>query len=126
MEKDEIEVIDDEIGLIETEIKKETETLLTLINRREELVGLLKIAKPEKLADIRSAISSLGKSIESTEIIIALNEELIQQKREYAEQMKNLLIMSEKVLEGMREHFADDAERLEILEAMLEDDGKTH
>jgi hypothetical protein len=126
MEKDEIEVIDEEIGLLEEQHKKETETLLTLINRREELVGLLKIAKPEKVADIRSAISSLDKSIESTENIIALNDDIILQKREYAEQMKNLLIMSETVLEGMREHLADDSEKLEMLEAMHEDDGKTH
>jgi hypothetical protein len=126
MEKDEIEVFDEEISVFEEKLKKEVEYLLTLINRREETVGLLKIAKPEKLADIRTMISRLDKSIESTEDIIALIEKTIEQKHEYVEQLKILLEMSETILKGMREHFADDPEKLEMLEAMLEDDGKTH
>lgn len=111
---------------LQEKYRKETENLLEKIQLREEMVGLLKIAKPEKVAAIQTAISRLDKSIESTEKIIALNEETIQQKREYDEQMKKLLEMTETMLEGMREQFADQPEKLEMLEAMLEDDGKTH
>lgn len=106
--------------------RKETENLLERIKLREEMVGLLKIAKPEKIADIRSAISRLDKSIEATEKIIEINNAIIRQKDEYTEQTIILSEMSEKILEEMREHFADDPEKLEILEAMLEDDGKAN
>lgn len=123
---DEIEIIDDELIQNEEDYKKESTRLLELISKREEMVRLFKVAKPERFAELREAISGLDKSIESTEKVIELLEELIQKRQNYTENLKETSIMAEKVLKGMREHFADDPEKLAQLEAMIEDDGKSH
>lgn len=110
----------------EEDYKKETARLLQMIDRRKELVGLFKIAKPQRFAELREAISSLDKSIESTEKIIEMTEDLIQKRRNYIESLRETFIMSEKIVKGAREHFADQPEKLEQLEALLEDTGISH
>jgi hypothetical protein len=122
----EIEIVDEDLIRYEEDYKKETQRLLERIEQREELIGLLKIAKPEKIAELREVISRFDKSIEATEEIILMTEDLIQKRREYIESLKEALIMSEKIEKGMREHFADQPEKLAQLEAMLEDKGKSH
>lgn len=122
----EIEIVDENLIRHEEDYKKETQRLLELIEQREELVGLLKIAKPEKIAHIREGISHYDRSIESLEKFIAIIEQLIQTRLDYIENVKELYIMGEKIEQGMREHFADQPEKLALLEAMLEDDGKSH
>lgn len=125
-EDDEIEIVDEELEEYETKHKESSEILLTLIARREELIGILKLAMPEKITGIRKTISDLDKAIEATEEIISLYESIIRKKYEHIELLKKAHFMTEDVLQGMREHFADDPEKLEQLEALLEDDGSSH
>lgn len=126
MEDDNEEIVYDELIQNEEDHKKESARLLELISQRKEMVELFKVAKPERFAELREAISGLDKSIESTENVIELLEDLIQKRRDYIETLKETSIMAEKILKGMREHFADDPEKLARIEAMLEDDGKSH
>lgn len=126
MEEEEIEIVDEDLEEYEAKHKESSEILLTLIARREELVGILKLAMPERIAGIRKKISDLDKAIEATEEMISLYENIIRKKYEHIEILKETHIMCEKVLQGMREHFADQPEKMAQIEAMLEDDGKSH
>ena len=106
--------------------ERETEKLFERIRLREEMIGLLKIARPEMIADIREAISRLDKSIESTEKIIQLQEEAFELREKHEADLEKLIPIADRMLEELREHLADDPKKLELLEAMLEDDGKSH
>jgi len=125
-EDDEIEIVDEELEEYEAKHKESSEILLTLIARREELIGILKLAMPEKIAGIRKTISDLDKAIDATEEIISLYESIIRKKYEHIELLKKAYFMTEDVLQGMREHFADQPEKMEQIEAMLADDKKSH
>lgn len=122
----EIEIVDENLIRHEEELEKQTRRLLELIEQRDEVIKLLKIAKPAKIADLREGVSLFDKSIESIEKFIVMTEDLIQKRRDYIENIKELIIMTDKIEAGMREHFADQPEKLAQLDAILEDTGKSH
>lgn len=125
-DEDEYEIEDDALIKHEEDHKKISDILLESISQREELVRLLKIARPEKMAELREAISAFDQAIEATENYLATIEDLIQKRRVYIENLRKGWIISEKLVKGFREKYADDPEKLEMLEALLEDDGSSH
>lgn len=72
---------DEELEITD-EYRKESEFLLQRIKDREELVELLKIAHPSKIAEIRNSIARLDDVIERSEKIMEMHLEAqrLQQK----------------------------------------------
>lgn len=118
---------DDNFYETDEEYLRESALLLERIQMREEMLQILKFATADKTAAVRDAIASLDKSIEATENII----EFIVERRRLIKQCEahdqKTLALAEKMMAGLRRHLAEnEPEKLELLEAMLEDDGKSH
>ncbi len=108
------------------EYKKEAAYLLKKIEEREEMVSLLKIAKPGKIADIQMVIARFDKSIARTERILELIKERYEQQAEYNLAVKETKTKAEKIKNEMIEHFAEnDPEKLSEMLKMLGED-KSH
>jgi hypothetical protein len=106
---------------------RESELLLERIRMREEMVQILKFATLDKTAGVRDVIARLDKSIEATEHILELYDERRRLTRECEIQDQKTLALAEKMMAGLRKHLAEnEPEKLELLDAILEDEGKSH
>lgn len=107
--------------------ERESANLLAKIGERDELVKLLKIAQPEKIAELRELITRYDKYIEDTEEIVAIQYSIYQSRIDYWKQMTELEAMSDVIRPALLKHVAEhNPEKLEELEAMLSGDDKTH
>ncbi len=119
---------DEDVQNALAEYNRECAKLIELTERREEMINLLKIAKPSKIVEIREVIPRLDRLIKQTEEIIELSFELVRHKRDHVRRCRRLEAMMEIILPELRKHLAENApEKLEQLEAMLDPQGnKTH
>ena len=109
------------------EYKKEYDNLLAKLKKRDELTGFLRFAQPKQIPAIREAIAGIDKYIEHTEVILEIQKEKFLAEKECEEADRKALEMVEMILPELRKHLAETApEKLEILDAILNDDGKTH
>ena len=65
---------ENELDNMSEEYKKEAAFLLERIKMRDEFAGLLKIARPEKLAELKETIARLDEVIDQTENILAMHQ----------------------------------------------------
>ncbi len=101
--------------------------LLNLIERGEAMQKLLKIAQPVYIPKIHEALAGINKSIARTERILELQREIFIQTKIAEKGEAELLETAEIIEKELREYIAKHKpEKLEILEAMLSDDDKTH
>jgi hypothetical protein len=109
------------------EFRENYEILLQLVERRKEMVQLLKIAQPENVPKIQKAIADIDETIERTEKIMALERELFLERQKADKQWTELRDLADKIEPGLRAYVAEHhSEKLELLDAMLSDDDKTH
>lgn len=107
--------------------EKECAKLLAKVSQRDELVKLLKIARPEKLGELRASIAKLDAFIAHTEEIIAMHYDIYQKRQDLWKQETELLAISEAIRPELLKYVAQhNPERLEELEAMFSDDDKSH
>ena len=103
------------------EYQKETAKLFEYIQRRDEMHGLLKIAKPSKIADIRKAIVRLDKLIRQTEEIMEVLVRKYHLEIEAEAEDKKLEEMYEAVKPALLAYLAEhNPEEYEKLKAELE------
>lgn len=107
--------------------EKESEYLLQTIAKREEMVGLLKIAKPDKIKDIQDVVQRLDSSINQTERImehICKQIDLLEKAIKHAEELEiKLDFVQKEFLEYIKR---EKPEKLEEVEAMILEDGTSH
>lgn len=122
------EVADEfEIRASREDYERESANLLQKISERDELVKLLKLARPDRLDAIKQNIKRLDKYIEGTEVIVEKSLEVYETRIEYWKEMTILHEMSEIIKPELLAHVAKhNPEKLEELEAMLSDDDRTH
>jgi DNA repair exonuclease SbcCD ATPase subunit len=106
----------------------EAARLLETLAKRDEMVGLLKIAQPSKIAPLREYISRLDKSIEQAEAILESISKQITAGREFEAKIAELLEFTDKLRPALLKHVAEhNPEKLEQIEALFaEDYNKTH
>lgn len=122
-EKDYYEKLED----AKAEYEKESARLLNTIKKREEMIGLLKIAKPEKIKDIQELIPRLDKSIEQTEEILESISNHIQLLESAIKQSEEMDAMCDIIQKELLEYIArEKPEKLEEVEAMLLGEGSSH
>jgi len=106
---------------------EESKNLFDLIERREKMLQLLKIAQPEYIPAAQQAIAQIDLVIEQTEELMEMHRKLYLMSIEADKSDAALLELSENIAIELREHVAkNNPEKLELLEAMLSDDDKTH
>jgi hypothetical protein len=109
------------------EYKKEYEKLLAKLKRRAELAEFLKFAKREQIPAVRAAIAGIDKYIEQTEVILEIQKNKFLAEKEVEEADEKVLAMAEVILPELRKHLAEtDPEKLEIFDAIMSDDGRSH
>lgn len=109
------------------EYKKEYDNLLAKLKKRDELTEFLRFAQPRQIPALRQAIAGIDKYIEQTEVILEIQKEKFLAEKECEEADRQALEMVEMILPELRKHLAETApEKLEILDAMLSDDGSNH
>lgn len=114
------DLIKEEDLLNDEEYQKETASLLKRIEKREQMVQLLKIARPEKIPAIRECIASLDKGIEHTEKIMDLHREKFQLEMELEKQYVELDEMSRAIEPELLAYLAEhNPEAYEKLKAEL-------
>lgn len=107
--------------------RSESAGLLKKIAEREEFAKLLKIAKPDKIADVRAVIARMDSYIEDTENILEMTAKLIKKTENAIKNENELLAKAEIIRKELIEHIKkNEPEKLELLEAMLSDDGSSH
>ncbi|MBS1792452.1 MAG: hypothetical protein JSS81_01290 [Acidobacteria bacterium] len=107
--------------------RKNYEILLDLIERRDDLRRLLKIAQPQWIGPAREAIARVDDCIERTEVIMDLERQLYEETIKAEEEEARLAEMAEGIIDELRDHVArNNPEKLELLEAILSGDDKTH
>jgi len=105
----------------------ESNSLFELIERREEMLRLLKIAQPEYVPEVQKAIAQIDNLIEQTEKMMEMHRKLYFMSIECDKSEAALLEFSDKVDKKLRKYVAEHhPEKLELLDAMLSDDDKTH
>ena len=103
------------------------EILLELVERRKEMLRLLKIAQPENVPRVQKAIAEIDKTIGRTETIMALEREVFLERQKADKQWNELTDLADKIEPELRAYIAEHhPEKLELLDAMLSDDDKTH
>jgi len=106
---------------------EEVEKLMETIEKREEMLKLLKVARLRHIPEIRECIAGLDKSIEATEHILELQAAKLRQEKILEEQLDELMTMTDQIEIEMREHLKKNKpEKLEMFEAMMSDDGTSH
>ena len=109
------------------EYLKESKILFDLVARREEMLRLLKMAQPANVSQARKVIAQLDNLIERTEEIMEMQRALFLKRRKADKNDAELLLVAEKIQIELREYVAKNKpEKLELLDAMLSDDDKTH
>lgn len=120
---DEYEEVQDALRKYEDSAAK----LLDAIAERDELVAALKIAHPSKIAEIRELIAEWNSLIESAEELLQDELLLVEKVRKLVRTYLELNAMNKLIEPELIKHVAEhNPEQLELLEAMLNDDGKTH
>lgn len=113
----------DEVLELFAKYEKEYEGLLDRIAKRDETVGLLRIAKPSKIAPLRELISLLNTNIERTEEILAMIAKQIALERKADRDYRKAVEMADKIRPEFLKYIAEHRpEKLEELEAMLSGD----
>jgi len=106
---------------------EESKSLFELIERREEMLRILKIAQPEYIPEVQKAIAQIDDLIERTEELMEMHRKLYFMEIEIDKNDAELVEFTEKVDKALREYVAkNNPEKLELIEAMLSDDGKSH
>jgi len=126
---DDYEDIDDEyeIRLRYAEYEQASAKLLDKIGQRDELVGLLKYAVPTRIPEVREGIARFDKFIDEGERYVAMRYEVYQKAIDVWRAYMKLEKMTRIIEPELRKHIAEnDPEKLELLEAMLSGDYKTH
>lgn len=101
--------------------------LLNLIARSDGMRRLLKIAQPENIRKIHEALANIEKGIARTEKIMELEREIFIETQKADKLTIELMEINENVEKELLEYVAKHSpEQLELLEAMLSDDDKTH
>ncbi|MCD9187677.1 MAG: hypothetical protein LUM44_14755 [Pyrinomonadaceae bacterium] len=107
--------------------EEESANLLQMIEKREEMVRLLKIAKPDKIKDIQELIRGLDESIAQTEEIMESISNLIEKIEAAIKHDEKLAVTVEIIQKELIEYVKrEKPEKLEELEAMLFEDGTSH
>jgi hypothetical protein len=91
-------LMSDEELEINDEYRKKSEFLLQRIKDREEMVELLKIAHPSKIADIRNCIARLDDIIERTEKSMEMHLEALRLEQEIDKDYEELEEMTDHIL----------------------------
>ena len=103
------------------------EILLDLVRRRKEMLRLLKIAQPEYIPKVQNAIAGIDDCIEQTEKIMALEREIFLKQQQTDKDWIELAELADKIEPELRTYLAEHhPEQLEIFDAMMSDDDKTH
>ncbi len=101
--------------------------LLERIAERAEMIKLLKMATPEKIGQVREIIADLDDIIEDIEEFLELLDKSRRLTHKTETSALKLQANTDIIEKQMRRHLAENSpEKLELFEAMLEDDGKSH
>lgn len=104
-----------------------SEKLISVVERRESFVELLKIAHPDKIADVREAISAASKLIGLIENRLELTADLIRHNKELTQELADLAKLNDlvdvKLIEYVEKH---RPEKLEEIKILLFEDGTSH
>lgn len=101
--------------------------LLDAVARRDEMVALLKIAQPSKRAAVRQCIADCNDVIERTENSLEYHTAHVESARRMVRHYLKLGALCDFLEPQLIAHVAENnPEKLELLEAMLSDDSKTH
>ena len=104
------------------EYKEETAKLFELIQRRDEMRGLLKIAQPSKIAEVRKVIANLDNLIKETEGIMEIIARKHRMQIEYDKQCEELDKTVDAILPELLAYLAEhNPEAGEKLKADLEE-----
>jgi len=104
------------------EYQKETAKLFELIQRRDEMHGLLKIAQPSKIAEVRRVIANLDGLIKQTEEIMEMVAAKYRLEIEAEKQDAVTMAMTEAILPELLAYLAEhNPEAYENLKASLEE-----
>lgn len=104
------------------EYQKESAFLLKRIEDREEMLGLLKIAHPSKISDIRACIAQLDDIIERTEDIMEMHLKKHRLEKEQEKRNEELEKMTDAILPELLAHLEKtNPEAYEKLKASLEE-----
>lgn len=107
--------------------EEESANLLQMIEKREEIVRLLKIAKPDKIKDVQELIRDWDESIAQTEEILESISNLIQKIEAAIKHDEELAVKVEIIQKELIEYVKKEKpENLEALEAMLFENGTSH
>ena len=123
------EDVDDEheIRLRYAEYEQASAKLLEKISQRDELVGLLKYAAPARIADVREGIARFDKFIDEGERYVASRYDVYLKAIDLWRNYMELEKMTRIIEPELRKYIADnEPEKLELLDAMLSGDHKTH
>ena len=116
-----------EIRASREEYERESAFLLEKIGERDDFAKLLKIAKPNKIAQIRTLLAEFDDLIEKQEKLTEMSLKLHHKLREKWRRETKLAAMREAVGPELLKHAAEhQPEKLELLEALLSDDFKSH
>ena len=122
-EVDEYEEVQDALARYEDSAAK----LLDAVARRDEMVALLKIAQPSKIAEVRECIAGWNALIEKAEELMEGNALLLEKARDLARHCLELEATCDLIEPQLIAHIAKNApEKLELAKAILSDDGKSH
>ena len=107
--------------------EEESANLLQMIEKREEMVGLLKIAKPDKIKAVQEIIRDCDESISQTEEILESISNLIRLLETAIKRNEELEVKLEVAQKEFLEYIKrEKPEKLEEIEAMLFEDGTSH
>ncbi|HQU82839.1 MAG TPA: hypothetical protein PKY59_06930 [Pyrinomonadaceae bacterium] len=122
-EKDYYEKLED----AKKEYEEESANLLQIISKREEMIGLLKIAKPEKIKEIQELIPRLDKSIALTEEMLESMSNHIKLLESAIKQAEELDAKCDIIQKELIEYIErENPEKLEEVKAMLFGEGSSH
>ena len=93
---------------IEAEYLKFSNILIGEIKQREELRGLLKIAKPEEIAEIRKRIAFFDKSIENSEQYLESLEQIRAARAKLDTRERGLFEIMEKMKPDLLKYIAEN------------------
>jgi 5,10-methenyltetrahydromethanopterin hydrogenase len=113
----------DEDVINSEEYQKESAFLLERIRMREDLVELLKRARPDKIPELRRCIAKVDDVIEQTERIMQMHVKKHELEIEIEEQDAETMAMCDAILPELLAHLEKhNPEAYEKLKAELEDD----
>lgn len=130
MRKSEVETEDDLEEMLEQHEEDYnffSEKLISAVEQRETFVKLLKIAPPDKLADVREAIAAADNLIEKIEDSLEFTADLIRKNKELSQRLAEIAEFNDRVdVELIKYVEKNCPERLEEIEILLFEDGTSH